>query len=400
MQQPRPPKKKPATRRPIPTRPARPIADAAPARPASAPAKPGPARPVSAAAKPLAAKPAAAKPAARSFAPKAGVVRVKAKEAPFTFDSSRGRGKRFFQMDTLENAVSGLLNGGDSWLGQALREGLLGGKPEVVTLELQWENEYAMVFRLSAATSRGQSTQLLLACAKNHQEHSERLRGEIDALTQLAPRCPEGILPMRTEGTLYMPQKYDRASGKGRQVLACVRAWPGRCVPAECSPNGQYMLAGPERRLLSRAESESYGAAIALLLLKSFDTLTRTGPSLNSLHDGDILCRHFRSGIAPAMMHCAKLTRYRSIQAYVKGLLLWEPSTGSGVYPLQLLSAESFVRALRVGLGEDLAPEALRRLSAPGGEVSLPDATLAALREAMAQPPAAPAAPRGRGERR
>lgn len=397
MQTPRPPRKKPtaaktsagraATSRQG-TKPAASSGAARPARPVAgkpSPAKPAPAKPVSvkpSPAKASAARPVSAKPSPARRTAKPGVVRVKLKES-LAFDAAHGEGKRFYQLETLANAIEGGINRGDSWLAAVFRESLMGSRPDSMNLELQWENTYALAFRIGATTTRGQSANLLLVCAKNHQEHNERLRGEITVLNQLAPRCPAGVLPIRAEGTFYLPQKH---GGKGRQVLACVRAWPGKCLPAECTPKGQYVLVGPERKLLSRAESEDYGFALALLLLQAFDALTRTGPSLNSLHEGDILCRQFRTSLAPSLMHCPRLTRYRSIQAYVKGLLLWEPRPGSGVYPMQLISAHSFVRALRQGLGDDLAPEAIRRLSAAGGEVSLPESTVAALREAMEQP--------------
>jgi hypothetical protein len=365
MQTPRPPRKKPtaaktsagraATSRQG-TKPAASSGAARPARPVAgkpSPAKPAPAKPVSvqpSPAKASAARPVSAKPSPARRTAKPGVVRVKLKES-LAFDAAHGEGKRFYQLETLANAIEGGINRGDSWLAAVFRESLMGSRPDSMNLELQWENTYALAFRIGATTTRGQSANLLLVCAKNHQEHTERLRGEITVLNQLAPRCPAGVLPIRAEGTFYLPQKH---GGKGR--------------------------------LLSRAESEDYGFALALLLLQAFDALTRTGPSLNSLHEGDILCRQFRTSLAPSLMHCPRLTRYRSIQAYVKGLLLWEPRPGSGVYPMQLISAHSFVRALRQGLGDDLAPEAIRRLSAAGGEVSLPESTVAALREAMEQP--------------
>ncbi len=318
----------------------------------------------------------------RRVSTKPGLIRVKCRETEKSLDLSGGKSKRFFQLDTLEHAIEGPLNQGNFWLLTAMRETLAGANPTALKLELLWENSYALAFRVSGASMAGKAGNLLLVVAKNHQEHTERLRGEIDALNELAPHCPGGILPVRAEGTFFLPNKYE-SQGKGRQVLAYVRAWPGDCVATTFRAQGQYVLLERDRRLLSRAESDSYGASLAMLLVKAFDPLTRTGPSLPSLHWGEVLCRNFRRGIVPTLMHCPKTTRYRSIQAYLKGLLLWEPETGSGIFPMQWVAPEVMLTVLRECWGPDLGAEAVRRLSAVGGDVSLPETYLEGLRSAL-----------------
>jgi hypothetical protein len=45
-------------------------------------------------------------------------VRVKLKES-LAFDAAHGEGKRFYQLETLANAIEGGINRGDSWLAAA-----------------------------------------------------------------------------------------------------------------------------------------------------------------------------------------------------------------------------------------------------------------------------------------
>ena len=341
-----------------------------------------PVKPATSAAAAAAKPPAAKRGAARRGVGKPGEVRVRCKESKTTMDLTGGTGKRFFQLDTLQNAIQGHLSRGESWLTNPLRECLRGSVPVTMALDLRWENSYAMTFEATPASTTGKSGKLMLVVAKNHQEHGERLRGEIEALRELAPRCADAIAPVIAEGTFYFPPKI-QTQGKGRQVLACLRTWPGPCMMTEFRPEGQYVLVNESRRLLSRAESESYGASIARLFLRSFDALTRSGPSLNSIHWEDVLCRSLKTAIGPGLVHCSRLTRYRSIQAYLKGLLLWEPDKDSGVYPMQAVDPVKLARVMRDALGEELATEAVRRLSATGGEASVEDEYMKRLREAM-----------------
>lgn len=312
-----------------------------------------------------------------------GQIRVKCKEATVSLDFSGGETKRFYQLETLGSSVEGLLNRGDSWLMVAIKESTQGLAPLSVNMELQWENSYSLAFKVTAAVSQGKPGSVLLVSAKNHQEHMVRLQGEIEALRILTARGAAGLLPVRSEGTLYLPNKLNRADGKGRQVLAYVRAWTGPYAATELRPNGQYVMIQKDRKLLSRTDSETYGESLALLLFQAFDPLTRNAPSLNSLHWGDVLCRVSRTTLSPTLMHCPRVTRYRSIQAYLKGVLLWEPAEGSDVFPMQMIAPEALVEILRKTLGGDLAAEAVRRLSTTGGDDSVPEAYVESLRAAM-----------------
>lgn len=359
-----------------------PVPEVVEKRAPAGPAKPAAVAPKVPGAPGIAGAPARRVQGGRRVSTKPGMIRVKCKEAETLMDLSGGMGKRFYQLDTLEHAIEGPLNQGNSWLLGAIRETLMGGNPTSVKVELLWENTYSLSFRVTAVSAQGKPGRLLLVVAKNHQEHSERLRGEIDTLRTLAPHCPGGILPVRMEGTFFLPNKYV-SQGKGRQVLAYVRAWPGDCLATTFVAQGQYVLLERDRRLLSRAESDSYGASLAMLLVKAFDPLTRNGPSLPSLHWGDVLCRTFRRGVVPTLIHCTKVTRYRSIQAYLKGLLLWEPEKDSNIFPMQWIAPDVMVQLLRECWGEDLGAEAVRRLSAAGGDVSLPETYLEGLRSAL-----------------
>ncbi|MFM1920070.1 MAG: hypothetical protein RLZZ303_1704 [Candidatus Hydrogenedentota bacterium] len=326
----------------------------------------------------------AGKPSPKRRMPKnPGQIRVKCREAEGCYNFAGPEPKRFYQLETLGSSVEGLLNQGDSWLMAVLRESTQGLAPLAVTMEMLWENPYAMAFRVGASVAQGRPGVILLVCAKNHQEHSVRLEGEIESIRTLSARPESGILPVRGEGTFYLPNKHQRADGKGRKVLAYARAWTGPFAATELRPSGQYVLVGKERRLLSVADSEAYGKALAVALLKALDPVSRNAPSLNSTHWGDVLCRVGRTGLTPALLHCPRVTRYRSIQAYLKGMLLWEPVPGSGVCPMQLVAPELLAEAIRETLDPVIAAESVRRLSGPGGESDVPEAYVESLRAAM-----------------
>lgn len=261
--------------------------------------------------------------------------------------------KRFFQFETLENSVQGLLRNPECHIMQSIRAVM--GKDAITNLafHIVHESSVDLTFKLEATNTKKKTSLFAFIVAKNHQEFTTVVNAKHRQLLHLHQQAPKYTVRPLELSTLYFPDRHRRKEND-RDIAVYMTTWPQGYVPLIRHQSGQYASHEDAVRLLRKDETEQVKMRLVEMLVDSYDPVMRQCAAIPKANDGNLLVKRNKKAPARILFVGADLHRIRMSPAKLVGSIVGSEDDPS---QLPLLPAEpiKLVEALNNVLGKDTA---------------------------------------------
>ena len=263
--------------------------------------------------------------------------------------------KRFYKLETLENAVAKALQEHDRFLFASIQS-LLGGAPLVaVNCDLVYEDALRLVFTVVISNKLRKQAAVRLVMAKNHEECSAQLLAEYEILKTLHQRAPEHVIEPCGHGILYLPDRHHRRE-VNREVFGYLTKGASGLRPLYVASNTQLAPHDLKPLRYSKKESETLKLAITRLITSLYDERTATGVDPAGLYPECFVAGVGEKGAStPVLMQCKQLRKRLYRHKLIHNLLFSVLKTGTTVFPLAPARPDHFFEALCAVVSKDTA---------------------------------------------
>jgi hypothetical protein len=224
--------------------------------------------------------------------------------------------KRFYQLDTLSNAVDLYIRTKDRFIIQSIQAHM--GPAPITRLHftLFQEGRYQLIFRLDALNTLKQRASFAFVAAKNHQECSTVAAAEHRNLTLLNERAPAHVVKPFRGGLIYLPDRHKRPD-QVREIFAYLTQWLPDYDELGVHKNLQFIVNVKPHHMFSVVESEKLRGIIVEIIASTFDPRLGTCMEMPEIASGDfvvkagargrlylklIACRRMQNRIRPAKL--------------------------------------------------------------------------------------------------
>ena len=272
------------------------------------------------------------------------------------FNDDRGKPyRRFYQLETLTNAVDKMILEGQRFIVPAIQQLLGRGKISSLTFTLQEEDALRFVFQMRVSDATRKRTNLRLVIAKNHEEATRRVVVEFKHLSALHPRIPDHMVEPVRAGTIFLPDRY-RREGSHREVGAYLTTGPTGYEPLGIHRNQQYMSLGPTPHTFSKKETELLKQRMTTTILSSFDPITGNSIDGHQITPGAFQVFRPSRGLPKIMLFNCVHMQPRLTPSRLMGFLLTDEWESRGVQsPLTPEDPRQFYEAVVNAVGPENA---------------------------------------------
>lgn len=268
--------------------------------------------------------------------------------------------KRHYQLETLANATSGLIERGDSFITDSARQVLGGGPIAAINFELFQEGRYQLIFRMHAVTALKKSASFGFVAAKNHEEASKVARSEHMNLQKLHARAPHNVVRPYEGGIVFLPDRHGRP-GHGRPLYAYVTQWLNGFDELGVNQNLQFIVNVQKRHTFTIAETNALKTQMIEIITRTYDPASRTCMSMPEIASGDFVVRKTRqNGGELRLIACRRLLTNLGPAKLVARMVEASWKWGEREFELRPDEPAQFLDGLKAALGEEEAAKWVR----------------------------------------
>jgi len=204
--------------------------------------------------------------------------------------------KRYYQMDTLANAMEGLLRGsGENFLTASARAELGAGPLSYFHFELFQEGRFQLIFRCHVGNAKKKKATFAFVVAKNHQECTTVAKAEHRILATLHERAPQIAVKPYQGGIVFLPDRHGRKA-HGRSIYAYLTQWLQGYEELGVDKNLQFIVNIAKRHTFTLAETDLLKGQMIEMVLRSYDPVQRNSMALPEIASGDFVVRKLTKG--------------------------------------------------------------------------------------------------------
>jgi len=260
--------------------------------------------------------------------------------------------KRFYKLETLQNAVYKAMNERDRFLFSSLQS-QLGGAPGSLKCDLVYEDAIRLVFHINTSRKTGKQAAFRLVMAKNHEECSKQLLNEYETLKVLHQRAPEQVIEPCGHGVIYLPDRHRRRE-INREVFGYLTKEAAGLAPLYVASTTQLAPHDLHPLRYSKRDSELLKLALTRLAASLYDEADATGVDPAGLYPECLAaCDNGRKADVLMLAQCRQLRKRFYRHKLIHNLLFGTLQTGGAVFPIAPARPERFFQALC-----DVVPEA------------------------------------------
>ena len=253
--------------------------------------------------------------------------------------------KRFYKLETLQNAVRKAVNERDRFIFSTLQT-YLGGAPGSIKCDLVYEDAIRLVFHVNTARKAGKRTVFRLVVAKNHEECSKKLLGEYEALKALHARAPSQVVEPCGHGIIYLPDRHHRREINREVFGYFTKELPG-VSPLYVASSTQLAPHALTPLRFSKKESELLRLALTRLTVSLYDEDGATGLDPAGLYPECLaVSDNSRKMDVLVLVQCRQLRKRLYRYKLIHNLLFGTLQTGAAVFPLAPARPDHFFQAL------------------------------------------------------
>ena len=195
---------------------------------------------------------------------------------------------RYYNVETLANAVERLLKGRDTFIMPSIRQ-VLGPAPVTyMAFELFQEGQFQLIFRLNAGNARRKRASFGFVAAKNASELSKVAAAEHRNLRLLHERIPTHVVKTFQGGEVFLPDRHGR-NEHHRHVYVYLTQWLGTFHELGVNKNLQFFVNVKNPMTLTVAQTEELKAQMVEIVAGSYDPKKRDVMELPQIASGDFV---------------------------------------------------------------------------------------------------------------
>lgn len=232
--------------------------------------------------------------------------------------------KRYYQLETLANAVEGLFKGRarDSFIYPSIKTALGPSKITRCDIELFQEGYYQLIFRMKVQNSQKRKGTFALVVAKDDKGLTETAKREHHTLVELYKRAPQCFVHALKGGTLLLPDRHRRKE-KDRFIYAYVTEWQHGYHELGIQRNGQFFVNIPSPVRMNKDQTQQLKRRMVEMVIRSYDPVKRNCMAIPQIASGDfvvtlpgkqnprlklIACRELSTRVSPSKLLHSILT--------------------------------------------------------------------------------------------
>lgn len=286
---------------------------------------------------------------------------------PF-FDFWGNELKRFYKLETLENATDRMLQDNDRFILPSIQEILGPAQLSTLGFELFQEGRYQLIFRIRAANARGKKGSFGFVVAKNSEECSAVARNEHRNLRLLHERAPKHVVRPYRGGTIYLPDRYQR-QGHGREIYAYLTQWLPDYDELGVNKNLQCIANVMRVHTFTLDETDAIKGMMCETIFKTYDPTTRTCMALPETASGDFVVHWPRKGpIRVRLIACRKLLNRIDPPRLLAEVMNASWDWAGRRFRIMPEDPELLHQALEKGLGQNAARQAVTKCIAEAAQ--------------------------------
>ncbi len=223
--------------------------------------------------------------------------------------------RRFYQLETLVNAVGKYVHERDTFILPSVHE-VLGPAPLTsLTFELFQEGQFQLIFRLRAINVHRNVATFAFVVAKKEGDFSRVASNEHALLRVLHERCPEFVVRPYLGGAIFIPNR--REPNRPRPIYAYLTQWLNSYHELGVNRSLQFFINAKQPHVFTIAQTEELKAQMIEIIARTFDPQRRDSMELPQIASGDfvvtkprrgtprlklIACRGLLRGLTPAKL--------------------------------------------------------------------------------------------------
>lgn len=262
--------------------------------------------------------------------------------------------KRFYKLETFQNAVKKAVNDRDRFLFSSLQSNLKGA-PGSVKCDLVYEDALRLVFHVTAFRKASKPGNFRLVMAKNHEECSKQLLGEYEVLKLLHQRASQQVVEPCGYGIVYLPDRHHRRE-VNREVFGYLTKDAAGLAPLYVASATQIAPHNPKPLRYSKKDSESLKLALTRLVASLYDETDATGVDPAGLYPECLAASDNTQQAGQLMLlQCKQLRKRLYRHKLVHNLLFSTFKSGNTVFPIAPARPDHFFQALCEAVSEEKA---------------------------------------------
>jgi hypothetical protein len=233
--------------------------------------------------------------------------------------------KRYYTLETLENATNAMLTQHDRFVASSVRD-VAGGSPLVsLTFELFQEGAWQLIYRLRVVNGSRKEAVFAFVVAKNHQECTRVAEAEHANLRVLYARAPQFVVRPFGGGQILLPPGKQKP-GERRPIYAYLTQWLGTYHELGVEKDLSFYINVMKPHRLTKVQTEELKSRIVETVLRSYDPAKRECMEMPQIASGDfvvtkpnqgplkiklIACRRMLHGVSPSkLIHTIVSTKW------------------------------------------------------------------------------------------
>jgi hypothetical protein len=267
--------------------------------------------------------------------------------------------KRYYQLETMANAVEGLFKerARDSFLAPSIKSALGPAKITRCEIELFQEGYYQLIFRMKVQNSQKRKGTFALVVAKDNKGLSETAKREHHTLNQLYERAPQCFVRTLKGGTLFLPDRHRRKEND-RFIYAYVTEWQHGYHELGIQKNGQFFVNIPKPVRMNNAQTQQLKRRMVEMVIRSYDPVKRNCMAIPQIASGDfVVTLPGKQNPRLKLIACRELTPRVSPSKLIHSLLSAEWEWSGEQVRLAPDSYEDWEQALNNALGKNRAKD-------------------------------------------
>ncbi len=264
-------------------------------------------------------------------------------------------GKRFYRLETLNNALQQYVHQKSRFLWAGLNSAVKGAGIVSLLFDLIYEDTMRLVYRVTAFTSQRKRIPIRLVVAKNHEECSATLAREYGILGSLHSQAPGRIFLPLQQGLIYLPDRHHRKEVE-RELFAYLGTPPVELIPLYAASPSQFGPHGPQPLRYSVKDTEALKCALISLLAACYDEQAFSGIDINDLTPESFsVVEGSEKRLSLMLTQCPMIRKRLPSGRFLQKLLFGTLRSGKTVMPVAPARPDQFFQALAKEITEEKA---------------------------------------------
>jgi len=262
---------------------------------------------------------------------------------------------RYYNLDTLANAVEWTIKRKDPFIGPSVREVL--GTPAVsqYTFDLFQESKYQVTFRMKASNEKRKEAMFAFVAAKQEGAVSKAARAEHTNLVTLHERAPKHVVQPFRGGVVFLPRHRGKAK-EGRQIYAFVRQWLGQYHELGVNKNLQFFINIQHPQAFSREQTEGIKGRIIDVIARTYDPKSGDCMEIPQVTSGDFMVMKAKQGVPRIkLIACRRMVKRMTPAKILNRIAQNNWKWGREMFSLLPEQPGTVFTGLEAALGKELA---------------------------------------------